>query len=189
MNKPTIIAVVAGIAIIIGVIAYQMDDTTWKKSSTEEYYESIGNQSVSHVVYPENPQFLGPLQINKDKYVLGENVFVFLKNIGPMDKGQVIFETPTGIIYETLNFDGNEQTNYKKYFKPQLLQGKNLCQKEYLIGEWKVYFRSYEDMTLNFEMTNEILPNEEVHYKECNIAYIIDPNSDNSMLVPSDKLP
>ena len=184
-----IIAVVVGIAIIVGVISYQIDDTTWKKSSTEEYYEKVGTQSVAHVVYPENPQLLGPLQINKDKYVLGENVFVYLKDIGPMDKGQVIFESPTGIVYETLNFDGSEQTNYKKYFKPQLLKGLNLCQKEYLIGEWKVYFRSYEDLKITFEMTNEILPNEEVHYEQCNIAYVINPNSDDFMSDPDEKLP
>jgi len=186
MNKLMGIAVVVGIAIIIGVIAYQISDTTWKKSSTEEYYESIGKQNIAHVVYPNNPQILGPLQINKDKYVLGENVFVLLNDIEPVDKGQVIFETPTGIIYETLNFDGKEQTSYKKYFKPQLLKGLNLCQKDLLIGEWKVYFRSYEGMSMSFEMTDEVLPNEEQYYEGCNIAYVIEPDM---LIQPSEKLP
>ena len=41
--------------------------------------KSVGTQSVAHVVYPDNPQILGPLQINKDKYLLGENVYVIYK--------------------------------------------------------------------------------------------------------------
>ena len=45
--------------------------------SVEEYYEKGGK--VAHVVYPDNPQILGPLQINKDKYLLGENVYVNFK--------------------------------------------------------------------------------------------------------------
>ena len=49
----------------------------WQQVSVEEYYEKGGK--VSHVVYPDNPQILGPLQINKDKYLLGENVYVIIK--------------------------------------------------------------------------------------------------------------
>ena len=171
MERNFLIAVIIGIVIIGGIVVYQFNETTYKKSSTEEYYESVGKQSVAHVVYPDNPQMLGPLQINKDKYVLGENIYVYLKGLGPGDKGQIIFEIPNGIIYHTIDFDGAEKTYVKSYFKPQLLKGKNLCDKEFLIGEWKVYFRSYEDRILNFEMTSQILPNEEVHYQDCNIAY------------------
>ena len=69
MNKNVGIATGIGIAIIVGVIIFQIDQTMWQQVSIDEYYEKDGK--VSHVVYPDNPQFLGPLQINKDKYLLG----------------------------------------------------------------------------------------------------------------------
>ena len=96
------IAVIVGIAIIVGVIVIQLDSMSWEKSTTEEYYDSIGKANVAHVVYPDNPQILGPLQINKDKYLLGENVYVILTGLMPMDKGAVLFYTPGGVLYLSL---------------------------------------------------------------------------------------
>ena len=80
MNKNVGIATGIGIAVIIGVIIFQINETMWEQVSVEEYYEKGGR--VAGVVYPDNPQILGPLQINKDKYLLGENIFVILKNLG-----------------------------------------------------------------------------------------------------------
>ena len=36
------------------------------------------------------------------------------------------------------------ENSQKKYFKPQLLKSKNLCEKEQLIGEWTVNFKGYD---------------------------------------------
>ncbi len=174
MNKATGIAAVVGIAIVIGVIGYQFYESSYTVSSPEEYKKSVGTESVAHVVYPDNPQLLGPLQINKDKYLLGENVYVILKDIKPGDRGKVNFFTPGGILYEELRFDGNQKDFYKKYFKPQLLQSKDLCQKEDLVGEWTVVFQGYENMRLHFEMLSDILPNQEHQFEKCMIAYEID---------------
>ena len=174
MNKGVKVAVVVGITIVIGVIAFQIYETSYIVSSPEEYKASIGTGSVAHVVYPDNPQVLGPLQINKDKYLLGENVYVVLKNLMPMDKGSILFFTPGGILYDEWEFDGSQRDFYKKYFKPQLLKGKNLCDKEDLVGDWTVMFRGYEEMTLKFEMLDKVLPNQEHQFEGCQIAYEID---------------
>jgi len=175
MNKSVGIATAVGIAIIIGIIGFQINDSTWKVSSPEEYKNSMGKQSVAYVVYPDNPQILGPLQINKDKYLLGENIFVILKDIRPQDKGAVEFYTPGGILYDTMGFDGKEKDFFKKYFKPQLLKGKNLCEKEKLVGEWTVMFKGYDMAKLYFEMLPDVLPNQEDQYVDCTIAYELDP--------------
>ena len=174
MKNSVGIAVVAGIIIVAGVIAFQLYETSYKVTSPEDYKESIGTGSVAHVVYQDNPQFLGPLQINKDKYLLGENVYVVLKDLMPGDKGAVLFYTPEGVLYEEWKFDGNEKEFQKKYFKPQLLKGKNLCEKEDLVGTWTVMFRSYDEMTLEFEMLDKILPNQEHQFEGCSVAYEID---------------
>ncbi|MDC0064328.1 hypothetical protein OAJ67_04990 [Candidatus Nitrosopelagicus sp.] len=186
MNKNVGIAVGIGIAIIIGVIIFQITETTWQQSSVEEYYEKDGK--VSSVVYPDNPQLLGPLQINKDKYLLGEHIYVIVKDLRPQDQGNIDFFTPNGVLYETIGFDGAQKDFYKKYFKPQLLKGKNLCEKEDLIGEWKVTFRGYEMAQINFEILPEILPQHEEYFVECEIAYELDPTTPGSM-PPSEKFP
>ena len=174
MNRNVGIATGIGIAVIIGVIAFQINDSTYNVSTPEEYTKSMGTQSVAHVVYPDNPQILGPLQINKDKYLLGENVFVVITNLMPGDKGIVQFFTPEGILYEEVGFNGENRDSQKKYFKPQLLKGKNLCDKNQLVGTWTVMFKDYERSKLYFEIMPETLPNHEHHFKECEIAYEID---------------
>ena len=174
VNKNVGIAVAVGIAIIIGVIGFQIYDTAYHVSSPEEYKKSMGTQSVAHVVYPDNPQLLGPLQINKDKYLLGENIYVILKNIRPQDKGAVEFYTPGGVLYDTMGFDGMEKDFFKKYFKPQLLKSKDLCEKEKLIGTWTVMFKGYDMSKLNFEMLPDILPNQENQFVDCSVSYEID---------------
>ena len=171
MNKNVGIATGIGIAIIVGVIIFQIDQTMWQQVSIDEYYEKDGK--VSHVVYPDNPQLLGPLQINKDKYLLGENVYVVLKNLRPMDKGSILFLTPENIIFDEWGFDGSNRDFQKKYFKPQLLKSKDLCKKDQLIGEWTVMFKDYDMAKLHFEILPDILPNQESHFEECGIAYEI----------------
>ena len=190
MNKNVGIATAVGIAIIIGVIVFQINDTTYKVSSPEEYKKSVGmgSQSVAHVVHPDNPQILGPLQINKDKYLLGENVYVILKDLRPQDKGSVQFFTPGGILYDEMGFNGENRDFQKKYFKPGLLKSKNLCEKKDLIGTWTVMFEGYEQAKLYFEMTPDILPNQESHFVECEVAYVLDPTVPGTMN-PSERFP
>ena len=148
MNKNVGIATAVGIAIIIGVVAFQINDTIYHVSTPEEYKMSVGTQSVAHVVYPDNPQILGPLQINKDKYLLGENVYVIIRDLRPQDKGSIQFFTPGGILYDEMGFNGENRDFQKKYFKPSLIKSKNLCEKEQLVGTWTVMFKGYEQAKL-----------------------------------------
>ena len=187
MNKNVGIATGIGIAIIVGVIIFQVDQTMWQQVSVDEYYEKDGK--VAHVVYPDNPQILGPLQINKDKYLLGENVYVILKDLRPQDKGTVQFFTPDGTLYNEMGFNGENRDFQKKYFKPGLLKSKNLCEREDLVGTWTVMFRGYEEAKLYFQMMPDILPNQESHFEECSVAYVVDPTSSNDMVDPSKALP
>ena len=186
MNKNVGIATGIGIAIIVGVIIFQVDQTMWQQVSVDEYYEKDGK--VAHVVYPDNPHILGPLQINKDKYLLGENVYVVLKDLRPQDKGTVQFFTPGGIVYDEMGFNGENRDFQKKYFKPGLLKSKNLCEREDLVGTWTVLFRGYEEAKLYFQMMPDILPNQESHFVECEVAYVLDPTVPGTMN-PSERFP
>jgi len=188
MNKSVGITTAVGIAIIIGIVAFQINETTYYVSTPEEYKKSIGTGSVAHVVYPDNPQILGPLQINKDKFLLGENVYVILNNLRPQDKGTVQFFTPGGILFNEMGFNGENKDYAKMYFKPGLLKSKNLCEQKDLVGTWTVMFKGYEQAKLYFEMTPDILPNQESHFVKCDVAYVLDPTQSGTMS-PSEKFP
>ena len=62
------------------------------------------------------------------------------------------------------------------------------CEKEQLIGEWTVMFKGYEMSKISFEVLPDILPNEESHFVECEVAYVLDPTSPGTM-EPSEKFP
>ena len=177
MNKNVGIAAAVGIVIVITAITFQIYEPFNERSTIEEYYEDKSHNddtNIKSVVYPENQQVLYGLIITKDKYLLGENVFVVLKDIRTTDKGEVLFITPGGTIFEKLTFDGEVKTTYKKYFRPQLLRALDLCEKDNLVGEWTVMFRGVEQSVLHFEIVDAILPNQEYQYVECGIAYEID---------------
>ena len=165
MNKSVGIAVAVGIVIIIGVIGFQIYDTTYQRSTVEEYYEN--QRGIKNVVYQENPQFLHGLKINKDKYLVGEKIFFSVQGIPMGLKDAVNFYTPEGILFVQYTFDGNEKTNFKHYWQPSLIKRFDICDVEQLMGEWTVMFAGLPDEKLYFEVTNEILPGFEEYYVTC----------------------
>ena len=162
------IATGVGIAVIIGVIIFQVYDTSYQRTSADEYYENLGQ--VKNVVYPENQQTLRGLTINKDKYLLGENIFMTISKIPPGLKDSVEVFSPEGIKYYELKFDGDKQDFIKYYFKPSLLLRLNLCDKDRLAGEWTMNFAGLPDEKLHFQVMNEILPHSEEYYEKCGEA-------------------
>jgi len=165
VNKSVGIAVAVGIAIIIGVIGFQIYDTSYQRSTVEEYYEDPS--SVKNVVYPANPQFLHGLKINKDKYLVGEKIFFSVQGIPMGLKDAINFYTPEGILFVQYPFDGNEKTNFKHYWQPQLIKRLGICDVEQLVGEWTVLFAGLPDEKLHFQVTDEILPGHEEYYVTC----------------------
>jgi len=165
VNKSVGIAVAVGIVIIIGVIGFQIYDTTYQRSTVEEYYDD--QLGVKNVVYPDNPQFLHGLKINKDKYLVGEKIFFSVQGIPMGLKDAVNFYTPEGILLIQYPFDGNEKTNFKHYWKPSLNKQLGICDVEQLVGEWTVLFVGLPDEKLHFQVTDEILPGHEEYYVIC----------------------
>jgi hypothetical protein len=178
MISKTILASIIGIIIVGGVLGYQFYENSWIKSSAEEYYKcNDGKCDIAHVTYPENPQVLYGLQINKDKYVLGENIFVKINDIPPGIKTQALFFTPSGKQFYEITIDGDKFSSAKQYFKPQLLSNRALCNVSELVGEWTVMFESSPNETMNFQVMNEYLPGTEKHFKKesCGRAIPLDP--------------
>jgi len=166
MNRNVAIAVVIGIGIIISVIGFQIYDSTYQKSSTEEYYKN--ESKVSTVVYPENPQYLYGLKINKDKYLLGEKIFMNIGEIPMGLKDYLEIYTPNGKKYLQIPLDGDKKSSFKHYFKPMLSLKSGICDKDELIGKWTILFTGSPENQLKFNVMEEILPYSEEFYVDCN---------------------
>ena len=176
MNKNVGIATAVGIVVIIGVLIFQINDLAYDRTTSEEFYQQLDHdegKTVKNVVYPENPQILYGVTINKDKYLLGENIFVKIQGIPMGLQDYVQFYTPNGILYLNLEIDGDEKSSFKHYFRPSLQKGISLdeggiCEKEDLVGKWTVMFRGLPEDRLHFEIMDEILPYSEEYYAGCN---------------------
>ena len=102
MNKPTGIAIGIAVIVIIVIIAYQVNESQIKQYSTD--YQTVG-----------------PITIDKSKYVLGENVYINF-SLHPLEDGNVAFNRPDG----------------KAYFRPLLERVADMCVKEDIVGTWTV---------------------------------------------------
>jgi hypothetical protein len=157
MNKK--IAVGAGIiiAIIIGIVAYQME--------TENRIQE------GHVTYPDNKQTVGSLTINKDKYMIGEVIFINME-LNPLENGQVEFYNADGNLYFKFKFNGSVDPSPNIYFRPILEQRYGICTVDDLTGTWigKISGVQLNDQRtgltiepreIQFTIVNEIIPDDE----------------------------
>jgi hypothetical protein len=150
MNKAIGIGAGIGAFIIVAIIAYQV------------------NENMFPTQYQENFRILGPLTIDKDKYVLGENVYGFM-SLHPLEAGAVSFYIPNGDLYYSVGFNGSSYPDQKFYFRPMLEHIRNICTAEEIVGTWTVTITgktltddrlnlTIEPKTMKFEFVNKILP-------------------------------
>ena len=118
MNKSTGIAIGIAVIVITVIIAYQVN-------------ESQINQ------YALDYQIVGPISIDKSKYVLGENVFITY-SLHPLEDGIVVFNRPDGKAHFSFEFNGSLNPEGKAYFRPLLDRGNLTCVKEDIVGTWTV---------------------------------------------------
>ena len=118
MNKSTGIAIGIAVIVITVIIAYQVNES------------QINQYSIDY-------QIVGPLSIDKSKYVLGENVFITF-SLHPLEDGIATFYRPDGKTHFSFNFNGSLNPEGKAYFRPILDPGNKTCVKEDIVGTWTV---------------------------------------------------
>ena len=150
MNKK--IAVGAGIiiAIIIGIVAYQME--------TENRIQE------GHVTYPDNKQTVGSLTINKDKYMIGEVIFINME-LNPLENGQVEFYNEDGNLYFKFKFNGSVDPSPNIYFRPLLESRYSICTVDDLVGTWT---GKISGVTLNDKRTGLTIEPREIQFNILN---------------------
>ena len=110
----------------------------------------------------------GPFQIDRSEYALGENIFIRMNELDPMEKGQIAFLRPSNsthyTVYLTIPFDGTKPT-FNQYFTPDLSKTKGICSIEDIAGEWTVVFRGTDYDNIKFTVSDKIIvPGEEERY-------------------------
>ena len=110
----------------------------------------------------------GPFSINKQQYLLGENIFFIAEGIQPHEKGEIQFTRPSGDIYRTIGdiyrtipFDGSQRSTFNQYFTPFLSPALKVCTSDDLVGLWTIKFQGTNYKSITFEMKNEYLEGEE----------------------------
>jgi len=147
-----------GIVLIIAIIGYQVNET-----------------GLFVTQFPDEYQTLGPLTIDKKKYVLGENVFSWM-SLHPLESGTVSFYTPTGKNYYEKTFNGSKKPDPQFYFRPTLDFKNDMCVKEDIIGTWtaqitgKTLTADQKNLTnvpkeLQFEFVDKTLPGYEAQWQ------------------------
>ena len=130
-----------------------------------------GDECDPYTPEPRIWQTSGPFQIDRDKYSLGELVFLRIGDLQPGENGQVVFLRPSNgthyEVYKAIPFDGSKP-GFNQYFRPDLSRGLGICTIDDLLGEWRVVFRDingtklYEN--LSFEIVNKTIPGDEDLY-------------------------
>ena len=135
---PKIVLIVLVAIIIVGIFYY------YNQQKTSE--ENAQWKNIS-----------GPFAINKFQYKLGENVFMIVSDLKPIDAGKIVVIDPKGDTYETIPFNGTLKTSFHYFFKPntQNVGGVLLCNPSDLVGKWGVIFQGVPYKPLKFEVINE----------------------------------
>ena len=106
----------------------------------------------------------GPFSIDKQQYLLGENIFLITTALQPNEKGEVQFIRPSGDIYRTIPFDGQMRTDFNQYFTPFPSAALKVCSSDDLVGNWFVKFEGTNYESIEFEIKNEYLQGEEYKF-------------------------
>ena len=144
--------------------------TQVEKLLTKIKEDKIKNDNSENPYYPPPREWIstGPVKIDYSEYYLGQKIFVNIEQVGMNEKGEVIFFRPINNthnqLYFSMPFDGSGNRN-NFYITPELSEIKEICNKEQLIGKWKILVEGTNYPVLEFEVINSIIPGTELRYE------------------------
>ena len=183
MNSKVIVPIVVSITIII--IAFSIIQTGSIKESPpaiEKEFpddpklqkimeDKIKNDNSENPFVPKEREWIesGPFKIDRSSYLLGEKIFFNIDQLSLSDKGKVIILRPLNDThytnYYSMPFDGSKNRN-NFYLTPDLSIVKKICNKDELVGDWKIIFEGTNYSFLEFKIIDQILPGNEKRYEE-----------------------
>ncbi len=177
----SLIAIIAGIGVlaIISVLIL----IPYEKSDVAEVEDTL-NKEIQPVEIPEIQEKLdeiqkianetdykplprewitsGPFQLDRSEYAIGEKIFVRISGLEFDAKGEVAvlraLNATHSSVYLTIPFDGAEKAGFNYYVEPQISKINELCSIDDIIGKWSMVFRGTNYPSLDFEITERIVP-------------------------------
>lgn len=119
-------------------------------------------------VTPENNSHgttSGPFTIDKEKYRLGDYVFVVVTGLQPTDAGKMIVYDPKGGTFTQVPFNGTLKSDWNYMFKPNTERIEKLCTAKDLIGNWTIVFQGTSYKSIPFQVINEWVQGSEAEIK------------------------
>ena len=133
--------------------------------------DKIKNDESENPYIPKEREWItsGPVKIDYSMYQLGQKIFVNIEQLSEKDEGQVVIYRPVNSthhsMYHVMPFDGaNQRNNY--YLTPDLSKVRGICDKDDLIGNWRVALPGTDYLDLEFKIVDSILPGAEYRYDE-----------------------
>jgi len=134
-RRGTIIAVAAIIVAVAGIYYYNQ-----QKMSEENNTQWITS---------------GPFAITKEKYRLGDNVFMIVQGLKPNDVGKMAVFDPKGGVFTQVSFNGTMKSDFNYFFKPNTEKIEKLCTPQDLVGNWTIVFQGTSYRPIPFQVINE----------------------------------
>lgn len=160
-----IIGLVA-VGIIVGmVMASSLSDFDEHMTDTEKFIlDNPLSDAVTGDPQQEEPEEVwntaGAFGINKETYMLGEDVF-FAGTLTPGQQVIIRVASPEGKVFLEKAYDGSEREMAKFYFKPDTTAIKGLYEKNQLVGQWMIWFDGINNDEIFFEVVDEFAPGAE----------------------------
>ncbi len=186
MKKGKKSGIIGGViaAIIIGVLVIQFssinEDAPIQDNDLPEIVD-VDNDGLPDDVDPYiatprvwEKQTSGPFQIDREQYALAELVLLRMNELGPDEKGQIVFLQPSNgthqVVYITIPFDETQKNTFNQYFKPAFSRNRGIFSKVVLLGIWTVFFQDTDGKSLyenlKFEIVDRVIPGDEENYEE-----------------------
>ena len=131
----------------------------------EEKYSSIEDNKTEFQGTERIWQQSGPFKIDREKYRLGEKIFLIAENIKFDEKGEIILLRPLNnthfFVYDKIPFDGSVKDAFNIYFDPKFSERREICSKDDLLGKWEIMFSNTSYKNLKFEIIDLTIPLEE----------------------------
>ena len=129
------------------------------------------NDESENPWFPKEREWIqsGPFSIDRSEYLLGEKIFINMKNLDENAKGQMIFVKSINMThffeYKKISFDGSVKTNGNLYLPIHLSALKGLCTTDQLVGNWGIIFDGTNIKPLKFRIIDQFVPGQEKNYQ------------------------
>ena len=107
----------------------------------------------------------GPFTIDKQKYRLGDYVFMVVTGLKPNDAGQMVVYDPKGGNFTHVQFNGTMKSDWNYFFKPNTVRMEALCTPQDLVGNWTIVFQGTSYKPITFQVINQWVHGSEAEIK------------------------